>query len=137
MLTAVKRVRGMRLIGPAWKRREERSRDLVPVANRSLFVTDEAISVRVDDGGRRPTTARRARSGDEARPRRQARRYGGAQPAEELALPAAAQPQVEIWTDGACKGNPGPGGWGALLRAGVHEKELFGGEPATTTTGWN
>jgi hypothetical protein len=52
MLTAVKRVRGMRLIGPAWKRREERSRDLVPVANRSLFVTDEAISVRVDDGGR-------------------------------------------------------------------------------------
>ncbi|MBS1162487.1 MAG: Ribonuclease [Burkholderiaceae bacterium] len=57
---------------------------------------------------------------------------GGAQPAEELALPAAAQPQVEIWTDGACKGNPGPGGWGALLRAGVHEKELFGGEPATT-----
>jgi ribonuclease HI len=57
---------------------------------------------------------------------------GGAQPAPELALPAAAQPQVEIWTDGACKGNPGPGGWGALLRAGVHEKELFGGEPATT-----
>jgi len=57
---------------------------------------------------------------------------GGAQPAQELALPAAAQPQVEIWTDGACKGNPGPGGWGALLRAGVHEKELFGGEPATT-----
>ena len=57
---------------------------------------------------------------------------GGAQPVEELALPAAAQPQVEIWTDGACKGNPGPGGWGALLRAGVHEKELFGGEPATT-----
>jgi hypothetical protein len=77
MLTAVKRVRGMRLIGPAWKRREERARDLVPVANRSLFVTDEAVSapgrptreqfplagdgskrrgglvsVRVDDGGR-------------------------------------------------------------------------------------
>ena len=39
---------------------------------------------------------------------------------------------VEIWTDGACKGNPGPGGWGAWLRAGNHEKELFGGEPATT-----
>ena len=49
-----------------------------------------------------------------------------------LPLPAAALPEVEIWTDGACKGNPGPGGWGALLRAGVHEKELFGGEPATT-----
>jgi ribonuclease HI len=40
--------------------------------------------------------------------------------------------KVEIFTDGACKGNPGPGGWGAWLRAGSHEKELFGGEPATT-----
>ncbi len=39
---------------------------------------------------------------------------------------------VEIWTDGACKGNPGPGGWGAWLRAGAHEKELFGGERVTT-----
>ena len=37
-----------------------------------------------------------------------------------------------MYTDGACKGNPGPGGWGALLRGGGHEKELFGGEPATT-----
>jgi len=52
--------------------------------------------------------------------------------APELTPPAGAQPSVEIWTDGACKGNPGPGGWGALLRAGVHEKELFGGDPATT-----
>ena len=41
-------------------------------------------------------------------------------------------PQVEIFTDGACKGNPGPGGWGALLRMGAHEKELSGGELATT-----
>ena len=39
---------------------------------------------------------------------------------------------VEIFTDGACKGNPGPGGWGALLRFGETEKELCGGEPATT-----
>ncbi len=39
---------------------------------------------------------------------------------------------VEIFTDGACKGNPGPGGWGALLRYGEHEKELFGGERETT-----
>ncbi|RTL23394.1 MAG: ribonuclease HI, partial [Sphingomonadaceae bacterium] len=39
------------------------------------------------------------------------------------------EPQlVEIATDGACKGNPGPGGWGALLRFGTHEKELSGGE---------
>ena len=39
---------------------------------------------------------------------------------------------VEIWTDGACKGNPGPGGWGALLRYGQHERELYGGEWETT-----
>ncbi len=39
---------------------------------------------------------------------------------------------VEIFTDGACKGNPGPGGWGALLRMGRHEKELSGSEPDTT-----
>ncbi|MFO0519809.1 MAG: ribonuclease HI [bacterium] len=39
---------------------------------------------------------------------------------------------INIFTDGACKGNPGAGGWGALLRRGSHEKELFGGEPHTT-----
>jgi len=39
---------------------------------------------------------------------------------------------VEIYADGACKGNPGPGGWGVLLRAGGTEKELFGGERETT-----
>ena len=39
---------------------------------------------------------------------------------------------VEIFTDGACRGNPGPGGWGAILRAHGREKELFGGEAATT-----
>jgi ribonuclease HI len=40
--------------------------------------------------------------------------------------------QVEIFTDGACSGNPGPGGWGALLRYGSSEKELSGGEAETT-----
>ncbi|MES2298154.1 MAG: ribonuclease HI [Pseudomonadota bacterium] len=40
--------------------------------------------------------------------------------------------KVEIFTDGACKGNPGTGGWGALLVAGGHEKEIFGGERDTT-----
>lgn len=40
--------------------------------------------------------------------------------------------QIEIFTDGACSGNPGPGGWGAILRAGSVEKELWGGEPDTT-----
>ena len=40
--------------------------------------------------------------------------------------------QVEIYTDGACRGNPGVGGWGALLRIGDRERELFGGEPVTT-----
>lgn len=41
-------------------------------------------------------------------------------------------PKVVIYTDGACSGNPGPGGWGALLIYGEREKELTGGEPATT-----
>ena len=40
--------------------------------------------------------------------------------------------EVEIFTDGACKGNPGPGGWGAIIRSGTREKELSGGEPLTT-----
>ncbi|HEX8578760.1 MAG TPA: ribonuclease HI [Allosphingosinicella sp.] len=40
--------------------------------------------------------------------------------------------EVQIFTDGACKGNPGPGGWGAIVRSGAHEKEFSGGEPLTT-----
>lgn len=40
--------------------------------------------------------------------------------------------QVEIWSDGACKGNPGMGGWGALLKHGTHTKEIYGGETNTT-----
>ena len=43
-----------------------------------------------------------------------------------------AEPVVEIYTDGACRGNPGPGGWGAILRYNSQEKELWGGEDATT-----
>ncbi|KAA1422221.1 ribonuclease HI [Mumia zhuanghuii] len=42
------------------------------------------------------------------------------------------EPAVTIHTDGACLGNPGPGGWGAVLRYGDHLKELYGGDPATT-----
>ena len=45
---------------------------------------------------------------------------------------AVAKDLVEIWADGGCRGNPGPGGWGVLLKAGANEKELWGGEPATT-----
>ena len=46
---------------------------------------------------------------------------------------AAAQSLVEIYTDGACSGNPGPGGWGAVLRYGDHVRELSGGEATPTT----
>ena len=42
------------------------------------------------------------------------------------------RPRVEIFTDGACRGNPGPGGWAAILRSNAHEKEISGGERATT-----
>ena len=44
----------------------------------------------------------------------------------------AARPKIVIYTDGACSGNPGPGGWGAILEAGNHRKELTGGAPMTT-----
>ena len=46
--------------------------------------------------------------------------------------PVAGEPATVIYTDGSCSPNPGPGGWGALLRYGRHERELFGGEPETT-----
>ncbi|NBV02420.1 MAG: ribonuclease HI [Burkholderiaceae bacterium] len=44
----------------------------------------------------------------------------------------SALPHITIYTDGACKGNPGPGGWGAVLRSGHHEKHLHGGALLTT-----
>jgi ribonuclease HI len=55
---------------------------------------------------------------------------GAGAPARRDGAPAA--DVVTIHTDGACKGNPGPGGWGALLQWGSHRRELFGGEAATT-----
>ncbi len=51
---------------------------------------------------------------------------------ETPALQANQLSTVHIFTDGACSGNPGPGGWGALIRAGGHEKELSGGDAHTT-----
>ena len=50
----------------------------------------------------------------------------------ETETPSSAPQEVVIYTDGACKGNPGPGGWGALLSSGGTVKELFGGELDTT-----
>ncbi len=47
-------------------------------------------------------------------------------------IPGFPMKQVDLFTDGACSGNPGPGGWGALLRYGAHEKEASGGNAATT-----
>ncbi len=48
------------------------------------------------------------------------------------ALPDTSGKAINVYTDGACKGNPGPGGWGAILEYDGQEKELYGGEPATT-----
>jgi ribonuclease HI len=45
----------------------------------------------------------------------------------------AREGEALVWTDGACSGNPGPGGWGAVLRYGGHQKELHGGEAGATT----
>ena len=51
---------------------------------------------------------------------------------QEKPAPAQLAPLVTIYTDGACKGNPGPGGWGVLLISGALRKELYGGEKLTT-----
>jgi ribonuclease HI len=45
--------------------------------------------------------------------------------------------RVDIFTDGACQGNPGPGGWAAVLVSGTHRREVTGYAPATTTTAWS
>ena len=49
-----------------------------------------------------------------------------------MSAPDAAGKEVVIYTDGACEGNPGPGGWAAVLLSGQHRKEVSGGDPATT-----
>jgi ribonuclease HI len=54
------------------------------------------------------------------------------EPAAVTAAAATEPATIEIWTDGACRGNPGPGGWGALLRSGTHSRELHGGARDTT-----
>lgn len=51
---------------------------------------------------------------------------------EQTVEKAGTQQIVDIFSDGVCSGNPGPGGWGAILRSGTHEKEIWGGEPVTT-----
>jgi ribonuclease HI len=49
-----------------------------------------------------------------------------------IEAPILKRPNVIIYADGACKGNPGPGGWGAWMKSGDHERELWGGEAKTT-----
>ncbi|MDX2469374.1 MAG: ribonuclease HI [SAR324 cluster bacterium] len=49
-----------------------------------------------------------------------------------MATPTSTTGLIEIWTDGSCKGNPGPGGWGAIIRSGGDEQELFGADRQTT-----
>jgi len=56
----------------------------------------------------------------------------GQEPARRQEPASQADRVVEIFTDGACSPNPGPGGWGAILRYGRHRREIYGGEPATT-----
>jgi ribonuclease HI len=58
--------------------------------------------------------------------------HPGLPSAIDLAYPDLMTKDVDIWTDGACSGNPGPGGWGVVLMAGEHKKELQGGEAETT-----
>jgi ribonuclease HI len=63
---------------------------------------------------------------------RHARSIKLVEPAAPSAATVSEPDTIEIWTDGACRGNPGPGGWGALLRSGSHSRELYGGAFDTT-----
>jgi len=67
-----------------------------------------------------------------AKPAKSAKRSAPRAPGSEASKQARPPAVIEIWTDGACRGNPGPGGWGALLRSGEHLRELHGGALATT-----
>src|SRR5258705_12014111 len=110
-----------------------------------------AAALSVHGSGRRPLVADLRRRlhdhGDQARaghaPDRPAqaektRTRAGARPgcgsahSQRALMTSDSAKVIHIYTDGACKGNPGPAGWGALLRFGSQEKELFGGEAATT-----
>jgi ribonuclease HI len=63
---------------------------------------------------------------------RHARSIKLVEPAAPSAAAVSEPDTIEIWTDGACRGNPGPGGWGALLLSGTHSRELYGGAFDTT-----
>jgi len=63
---------------------------------------------------------------------RHARSITLVEPATHSAAAVTAPAAIEIWTDGACRGNPGPGGWGALMVSGAHRRELYGGARDTT-----
>ncbi len=111
MISAVKRVRNIRLVGPAWKPAKAA---LTPVAApwpHQPARTARPRATTTDPAGPHPLNPETARAG----------------------CPDIRHMQeVTIYSDGACKGNPGRGGWGAVLVAGTSEKELFGGEANTT-----
>ncbi len=111
MISAVKRVRNIRLVGPAWKPAKAA---LTPVAApwpHQPARTERPRATTTDPAGSHPLNPETARAG----------------------CPDIRHMQeVTIYSDGACKGNPGRGGWGAVLVAGTSEKELFGGEANTT-----
>ena len=98
---------GMRIIGPAWNPRKRAA----PLPSWS--------------------TARPTKTGRAPEPAAFANRINRT-PASLMQDSKPIEQKVEMWTDGACKGNPGPGGWGVLMRAGAHEKTLHGGERQTT-----
>ncbi len=129
LMQAKKRVPGMRLITPSWRRARLKSEALAPTVNwgkRWRRAPRRASSGAHGNGiraGRRlqhPRRVRRARL-----------THAGKTGSMTEARRGSAR-TVVIYTDGACKGNPGPGGWGAYLTSGAMEKELFGGQSATT-----
>ena len=121
LLTAVKRVRGMRLIGAVWKGRARNGQGvLAPVSTTRMALTPDARSAVINLQPMRRRTKKPERSPHPERPMRSMRKLALADASESIDRLGT---QVEIWTDGACKGNPGPGGWGALLKYGERARD--------------
>lgn len=115
VIVAVKRVRGMRLVGMISSSAARRAQHRRPAPRRCL--------------NSKPCSGCTRRCASPARP-------SAPTPAPPTMIEPV-PPAVLIYADGACRGNPGPGGWGARLRMGDRERELHGGERLTTNTAWS
>lgn len=113
--------------------KEQEVKQQAPKAYKKQVQTQQTVQTTVQQAPQAQTVpAQNSKVQELLNSRVQLRGNAQAQQATAQAPETATMPSVEIFTDGACSGNPGPGGWGVILRMGSHEKELSGGEPSTT-----